>query len=139
MKSIEEKQEEIVETLNELGDRLLQYQLLLEVASSMQPLEEEQRTKGTLVRSCQAKTWLSCSDEKNHIHIKADSETLIVKGMVGLVILILDEHELSDVATSSIDFIERTDLRKQISVDRFHGMRSMISKIQDYAKSHSSE
>lgn len=139
VKSIEKAQEEIVETLNELDDRLLQYQLLLEVASAMQPLGEEKRTEETLVRSCQARTWLSCSENRGRIHIEADSETLIVKGMIGLMIMILEGQELTEVATSSIDFIEKTDLKKRISVDRFHGMNSMISKIQDYARNHFSE
>lgn len=133
MTSIAQKQDELVAVMNELEDWLLQYQLLLEIASEMPTLMPDECNGETLVRGCQSKAWLVCALENGRVRLRADSEALIVKGMIGAVLYVLDGQQPGEIAAASVDFFERTALRQQITTDRFQGMQQVIGRIKQYA------
>lgn len=134
--SIERRQQEFIELFNELDDWLLQYELLLQAAGEMSPYPHRHKSEAYLVSGCQSKAWLYCTCEDDVMRIYADSEALIIKGMIGTVIEMVDGSSPREISDTTIDFIEKTVLREQITVDRFNGMQSVIACIQDFARKH---
>lgn len=130
---IQEEEEEFIRDFNEVGDWLLQYDCLLSLTVQMQPLRPEERCEANRITSCQAALWLVLSYENGRVHIRADSESLIVKGIVAVIIALLDDRTPAEICAARLHFIERTSLYKQISTDRFNGMQNLIRMIKDYA------
>lgn len=131
--TIEEEQEEFIHDFNELGDWMTQYSCLLELSADLPALSEEQKTPEHLIPGCQATLWLVLSCQDGLVSVQADSESLIVKGIVAVIAALFDRRTPEEILHAKIDFLERTSLQQQISADRFHGMKSVIQAIQDYS------
>lgn len=131
--SIQEEQEEFIRDFNELDDWMFQYSCLLELTADMEPLKEEEKSEENLISGCQAKLWIVLSCEDGVISVRADSEALIVKGIVAVIVALFHGHTPREICDAKIDFLERTSLKQQISTDRFAGMQSVIQRIQEFA------
>ncbi len=131
--SIAEEQEEFIADFNAFGDWMMQYQCLLELTADMKKMSEDEKNDNTLIAGCQAKLWVSTQYRDGLVYVKADSEALIVKGIVAVIVALFDERTPEEIVESRIDFIERTAIREQISTDRFQGMQTVIRRIRDFA------
>lgn len=132
--SIQEEQEEFIRDFNELADWMFQYSCLLELAADMESVRQEEKTEENLIPGCQAKLWVVLSFESGIVSVRADSEALIVKGIVAVIVALFDGHTPQEICEAKIDFLERTSLIQQISTDRFAGMQSVIRKIKTFAR-----
>lgn len=128
--SIRAEQDEFIEDFNSLGDWMTQYQCLLELTADMEKMQEADKNPETLITGCQAKLWVKTSFTDGVIRVLADSEALVVKGITAVIAALFDGRTPEEVLAAKIDFIEKTSLKDQISVDRFRGMQSVIRRIQ---------
>ena len=132
--TINERQDEIIEEFTELEDWMDRYQLLIDMGSGMEPLAEEYKTEQNLIDGCQSRVWLHASmDDGGLLHFKADSDALIVKGIVSLLIGILDGQQPQDILDADLYFIDRIGLREHLSPTRSNGLVAMVKRIHDYA------
>ena len=132
--TIEERQDEIIEEFTELDDWMDRYQLLIDMGSGMEPLAEEKKTEQNLIDGCQSRVWLHASKSDNGtLHFEADSDALIVKGIISLLIGILDGQTPQDILDADLYFIDRIGLREHLSPTRSNGLVAMVKRIHDYA------
>lgn len=130
---IPELEQSYIDDLNQLGDWFLQYEYLLAISADMPHVAEEERTEETRVHGCQSGVWLVLEHSEGRIHVRADSEALIIRGMLAIVTGLLDGRSPGEVAAYTPRFLEATALREQISTDRFRGLQSVIRAIRDFA------
>lgn len=95
----------------------------------------EEKNDDTLIHGCQAKLWVvtGYDEDTDLVSVRADSDALIVKGIVAVIVALLDERHPEEIGQAKIDFLERTPLKEQISTDRFRGMQMVIGRIREYA------
>ena len=129
--SIAREQAEFITDFNEIGDWLMQYSCLLELTADMKPVLPEEKNSHTKISGCQADLWVVLSYE--NVYVRADSDSLIVKGIAAVIVALFDARTPREICETHIDFIEKTALKEQISVDRFYGMQTVVKKIQSYA------
>ncbi len=133
--SIAEEQAEFIDDFNEIDDWMMQYSCLLELTADMEPVSDEEKNEQNKISGCQADLWIILSCENGIVHVRADSDSLIVKGIVAVIVALFDKRTPQEICGAHIDFLEKTPLKEQISTDRFHGMQTVIRKIQDYSTS----
>ena len=132
--TIKERQDEIIEEFTELDDWMDRYQLLIDMGSGMEPLAEEKKTEQNLIDGCQSRVWLHASkSDDGTLHFEADSDALIVKGIISLLIGILDGQTPQDILNADLYFIDRIGLREHLSPTRSNGLVAMVKRIHDYA------
>ena len=132
--TINERQDEIIEEFTELDDWMDRYQLLIDMGSSMEPLREEYKTEQNLIDGCQSRVWLHATKtDDGLLHFEADSDALIVKGIVSLLVGILDGQAPDDILHADLYFIDRIGLREHLSPTRSNGLVAMVKRIHDYA------
>lgn len=132
-KTVEEEQREFIADFNELDDWLIQYNVLLEITSKMETLNDAEKINSNRVYTCKAKLWLVMEYRNGKIYIKADSESLIVKGIAGVIAALLNDRTPREIRKADICFIDKTNIARQISTDRYHGMQTVINKIKLFA------
>lgn len=114
---------------------MMQYSCLLELTAEMEPLFAKEKNEQNKISGCQADLWIVLSFSNDLIHVRADSDSLIVKGIVAVIVALFGKRTPQEICGAHIDFLEKTPLKEQISTDRFHGMQTVIKKIQDYSTS----
>lgn len=127
--TIAEKERAFVDRLNELEDWMFQYDYLLMQTIDMPVLEKGQRADEYLVKGCQSKVWIRVSGTWECVSIKGESLSMIVKGMLAVLISILDQQPAEDILKYEIQFLDQTQLGKQISADRLMGLSAMLEHI----------
>lgn len=132
--SIQYEQAEFIEDFNSLEDWMLQYECLLDLTADMKPLQEEEKCEANRILSCQANLWLVLTFESGRIRVRSDSESLIVKGIVAVIVALFDDRTPEEICEAKITFLEDTPIRSQISTDRFNGMTGIIRKIKKFAE-----
>ena len=130
MKTIEEIQTEFVTAFNEIDDWMMQYEFLLQIGAELETYPEEYRDEQHLIQGCQSKVWIYGEKQNGKIHIWGDSEALIIKGMIAVAIMMFQDQRKEDIEHAKVWYLTDTDLKNQISVDRFHGVNSVISYMQ---------
>ena len=132
--TINEAQDEIIEEFSELDDWMDRYQVLIDLGNGQQPLPESDKTESNLIPGWQSRLWLVCeSDTEGRLHFRAESDALIVKGIVTLLIKVLDGHTPDEILEADLYFIDRIGLREHLSPTRSNGLLSMLKQMQMYA------
>ncbi len=134
--TIDDLQNEIVEDFTSIGDPLSQYELLLQVAASLPTLDDALKIDENLVKGCQSQVWLILGAEDGRLSMVADSDTLIVRGILSLLITVLDGQPFEDVAASDIRFIGEADLMLTFNDERRKGIGTIIGNIKRFAADH---
>lgn len=132
MKAIEEIQKEFVTAFNEIDDWMMQYEFLLQVGAELEPYPDKWRDDAHLIQGCQSKVWIHCEERDGRLHIWGDSEALIIKGIIAVAIVMFQDQKKEEIAGAKVWYIADTDLKNQISTDRFNGVNSVIRYIQNY-------
>ena len=136
---INERQDEIIEEFQDFDDWLDRYQLLIDMGNNMPPLDEKYKTESNLIEGCQSRVWLQADYEDGRIHFQAESDALIVKGIVSLLISVLDNQTPQDILDADLYFIEEIGLREHLSPTRSNGLLAMVKQMRLYALAFSSK
>lgn len=132
--SIQEKQDEIIEQFSMLENRDDVYEYIIEIGKRLPDLSEEFKTEQNLIKGCQSKVWLTARlDEKGHLIFEGDSDAMIVKGLVSLMISVLSDQTPEAVLHCELYFIDKIGMRQVISSNRSNGLTSMIKQMKLYA------
>ena len=133
MDSIKNKQEEIIEEFNAFDDWLDRYQLLIDIGSEQPPLDEKYKTDNNLIEGCQSRVWLQADLEDGKIIYQAESDALIVKGIVSLLVKVYSGHTPDEIFDNEPYFVEAIGLRDHLSPTRSNGLVAMIKQMKLYA------
>ncbi|MBQ0060927.1 MAG: SufE family protein [Bacteroidaceae bacterium] len=133
MKSINEIQDEIIEEFSDFEDWMDKYQLLIDLGNEQQPLEEQYKNEQNLIDGCQSRVWLQCDAEDGKLVFRAESDALIVKGIVTLLIKVLSGHTPDEILNSELYFIEQIGLKEHLSPTRSNGLLAMVKQMRMYA------
>lgn len=134
MDAIKQRQEEIIEEFAMLdGDMEMTLDYIMELGEELPPLPEEQRTEDNIVKGCQSKVWLTASLENDRIQFKADSNTAITKGLVSLLVRVLNQSAPESVMNAEIYFPQQIGMDRFIGTQRSNGFASMIKQMKMYA------
>ena len=131
--TINETQDEIIEEFSALDDWMDKYQLLIDLGSEQEPLAEQYKTEQNLIDGCQSRVWLQADYEDGIIRFSAESDALIVKGIVALLIRVLSGHTPQDILDADLYFIEQIGLKEHLSPTRSNGLLAMVKQMRMYA------
>lgn len=136
MMSINEVQEDIVASFAELEDWMDKYQLLIDMGNDLKPLDEQYKKPQYLIEGCQSRVWLYARYEKESglVFYEAESDTVIVKGLVCLLLKVLSGRTPDEILNADLFFVERIGLKEHLSPTRSNGLLSMIKQIRSYAR-----
>ena len=139
MKTINELQDEIVEEFLELDDWMDRYQLLIDMGGELEPMDDSMKTEQTLIDGCQSRVWINADCIDGCLVMTAESDALIVKGIIALLLRVLNNQTPRDILDSELYFIDRIGLRDHLSPTRSNGLLAMVKRIHDYAVAYEAE
>ena len=131
--TINEIQDEIIEEFQDFDDWMDRYQLLIDLGSEQAPLDEKYKTEQNLIDGCQSRVWLQADLVDGRVRFQAESDALIVKGIVALLIRVLDNQTPADILSADLYFIEKIGLREHLSPTRSNGLLAMLKQMKMYA------
>ena len=133
MKTINELQDEIIEEFSDFEDWMDRYQLLIDVGSEQEPLDEKYKTEKNLIDGCQSRVWLQADLKEGLVHFQAESDALIVRGLVALLVRVLSDHTPQEILDADLYFIPQIGLSEHLSPTRSNGLLAMIKQMKLYA------
>ena len=139
MKTINELQDEIVEEFLELDDWMDRYQLLIDMGGELEPMDDSMKTEQNLIDGCQSRVWINADCIDGRLVMTAESDALIVKGIIALLLRVLNNQTPRDILDSDLYFIDRIGLRDHLSPTRSNGLLAMVKRIHDYAVAYEAE
>ena len=131
--SINEIQDEVIAEFSDFDDWMDRYQLLIDLGNEQEPLDEAYKTEENLIEGCQSRVWLQCDEADGKLLFRAESDALIVKGIVALLIKVVSGHTPDEILESDLYFIDRIGLREHLSPTRSNGLLSMVKQMRMYA------
>jgi cysteine desulfuration protein SufE len=127
--TIEETEQEIIEEFEMFDDWMQKYEHLIDLGKSLPMIPEEDKTEDRLIKGCQSRVWLRSELKNGKITYTADSDAIITKGMVALMVRVLSGHTPDEVINARMDFVEKIGLTKHLSPTRSNGLLSMIKQM----------
>ena len=131
--NINEIQDEIIAEFSDFDDWMDRYQMLIDMGSEQPPLEEKYKTEQNLIDGCQSRVWLQADLVDGKLQFRAESDALIVKGIVALLVRVLTNHTPQEILDADLYFIERIGLREHLSPTRSNGLGAMLKQMKMYA------
>ncbi len=131
--TINEIQDEIIEEFSGFDDWMDKYQLLIDLGNEQAPLDEKYKTEQNLIDGCQSRVWLQADYEDGKIRFTAESDALIVKGIVSLLIRVLSDHTPQEILDADLYFIDEIGLKEHLSPTRSNGLVAMVKQMRVYA------
>ena len=131
--TINERQDEIIEEFASFDDWMDKYQLLIDLGNEQTPLDEKYKTEQNLIDGCQSRVWLQADYADGKIHFSAESDALIVKGIVTLLIRVLNDSAPQEILDADLYFIDEIGLKEHLSPTRSNGLLAMIKQMRMYA------
>lgn len=133
MSTIKDKQENIIEEFEAFDDWMDRYQLLIDLGSEQPPLEEVYKNDSNLIEGCQSRVWLQADFVDGKVIYRADSDALIVKGIIALLVKVYSGHTPDEILDNEPYFVEAIGLRDHLSPTRSNGLVAMIKQMRIYA------
>ncbi|RGR94241.1 SufE family protein [Phocaeicola coprocola] len=133
MKTINELQDEVIEEFSDFDDWMDKYQLLIDLGNEQEPLDEKYKTEQNLIDGCQSRVWLQADMEDGNVVFQAESDALIVKGIIALLIKVVSGHTPDEILNSDLYFIEKIGLKEHLSPTRSNGLLAMVKQMRMYA------
>jgi cysteine desulfuration protein SufE len=133
MATINEIQDEIIDEFSGFDDWMDKYQLLIDLGNEQEPLDEKYKVESNLIDGCQSRVWLQADYEDGVIRFTAESDALIVKGIVALLIRVLSGHTPQEILDADLYFIEKIGLKEHLSPTRSNGLLAMVKQMRVYA------
>ena len=133
MPTINEIQDEIIEEFLPLDDWMDRYQLLIDMGEELPPLAPEEKTEQNLIDGCQSRVWLVCERQGDLLNFRAESDALIVRGIVALLLRVVSGHTPEEILDADLYFIPRIGLSDHLSPTRANGLLAMVKQVRNYA------
>ncbi|MCI5930920.1 MAG: SufE family protein [Prevotella sp.] len=133
MKTINELQDEVVEEFSDFDDWMDKYQMLIDLGNDLETLDDKYKTEQNLIDGCQSRVWVQCDYADGKLVFTADSDALIVKGIIALLIQVLSGHTPKEILDADLYFIDKIGLRDHLSPTRSNGLLAMVKQIKAYA------
>lgn len=127
--NLQEKQQEIIDEFSIYDDWMDKYEYIIELGKDLPKIDEEKKTKDRIIEGCQSQVWLDASFSDGKMHFTADSDAIITKGIIGLLIRVLDNETPEEIVKSDLHFIDVIGLKEHLSPTRSNGLLSMVKKI----------
>ncbi|GJG36368.1 SufE family protein [Prevotella lacticifex] len=131
--TINEAQDEVIEEFADLTDWMDKYQMLIDLGNDLSELDEKYKNDSNLIDGCQSRVWLQCDYVDGQLIFTADSDALITKGIIALLIQVLSGHTPQEILDADLYFIDKIGLRQHLSPTRSNGLLSMVKQIKNYA------
>ena len=131
--SINELQDEVVAEFSDFDDWMDRYQLLIDLGNEQEPLDEKYKTAQNLIEGCQSRVWLQADLTDGKVVFQAESDALIVKGIIALLIKVVSGHTPDEILNSDFYFIEKIGLKEHLSPTRSNGLLAMVKQMRMYA------
>ena len=131
--TINEAQDAVIEEFSDFTDWMDKYQMLIDLGNELEPLDEQYKNEQNLIDGCQSRVWLQCAEKDGKLVFTADSDALITKGIIALLIQVLDNHTPQEIIDADLYFIDKIGLRQHLSPTRSNGLLSMVKRIKAYA------
>ena len=131
--TINEIQDEVIEEFSDLTDWMDKYQLLIDMGSELETLDDKYKNESNLIDGCQSRVWVQADYVDGKIVLTADSDALIVKGIISLLVRVLSGHTPTEIAEAELYFIDKIGLKEHLSPTRSNGLLAMIKQIRFYA------
>lgn len=134
--TINEAQDEVIEEFSDFTDWMDKYQLLIDLGNELQPLDPKYKTDDNLIDGCQSRVWLRAEMKEGLLYFTAESDALIVKGIIALLIRVLSGHTPQEIASADLYFIGRIGLSEHLSPTRANGLLAMLKQMKLYAEAY---
>ena len=131
--TINEAQDAVIEEFSDFTDWMDKYQMLIDLGSELDALDEQHKNDSNLIDGCQSRVWIQCDVKEGRLFFTADSDALIVKGIIALLIQVLSGHTAKEILDADLYFIDRIGLREHLSPTRSNGLLAMVKRIKAYA------
>lgn len=131
--TIQEIERQIVDEFASYDEWLDKYAYLVELGKDCPQIDEKDKTEANLIQGCQSRVWLSCQYDGQRLHFRADSDAVITRGIISLLIRALDAQTPLDILDAPLDFIDKIGLREHLSPTRSNGLASMVKQMKMYA------
>ena len=133
--TINETQDEIIAEFSELTDWMDRYAYIIDLGNTLPPYPESEKIPANIIEGCQSRVWISAkrNDDKT-VHFDADSDALIVKGIIALLLKVLNDRTPDELLDADLYFIEKIGLKEHLSPTRSNGLLAMVKQIHNYAR-----
>lgn len=132
--TINQAQDEIIEEFSEVGDWMDRYAMIIDLGNQLPPIDEKYKTPQHLIEGCQSRVWLNAEmTPEGKIHYTADSDAIIVKGIISLLLKVVNDHTPEEIVNSDLYFINDIGLSEHLSPTRSNGLVAMVKQIRNYA------
>ena len=132
--TIEERQQEIIDEFVDIEDWMDRYGYIIDLGNALEPLPDELKTPDRLIEGCQSRVWLDATLSDNGlVHFRADSDAIIVKGIISLLVSVLDGHTPDEILAADLHFIDEIGLSRHLSPTRSNGLVAMVKQMRVYA------
>lgn len=134
MKTLKERQDELVEEFSMFDDWLDKYEYLIDLGKNLEPFPEELKTDDRLIKGCQSRVWLDAEVKDGVIVFRADSDAIITKGIISMLISVYSGRGAAEIAEDNFSFVDRLGLKENLSPTRANGLVSMLETIRTIAQ-----
>ena len=135
--TISEKGQSLVEDFSFMEDWTEKYQYLIDLSKNLAPMDTKYKVEDNLIKGCQSKVWLKASFENELINFQADSDAIISKGIVAILLSVLNDRKPDEILNADLSFIDQIGLKEHLSPNRANGLSSMLKQIKFYALAYS--
>ena len=133
--TINETQDEIISEFQDLTDWMDRYAYIIDLGNTLPPFPESEKIPANIIEGCQSRVWISAhKNDDNTIHFEADSDALIVKGIIALLLKVLNDRTPDEILDADLYFIEKIGLKEHLSPTRSNGLLAMVRQIHNYAR-----
>ena len=136
MTGLEEAKAAVVGDFSLMDEWLDKYEYLIDLGKNLEPFPEELKTDDRLIKGCQSRVWLDCRGEGGRILFRADSDAIITKGIISLLIGVYNDRTAEEIAADDFSFLDQIGLRENLSPTRANGLVSMVETIKEEARKH---
>ncbi len=131
--TIEETQQEIIDEFSEVDDWMDRYAMIIDLGNSLPPIDEKYKTPEHLIEGCQSRVWLNADERDGKVYFTADSDAIIVKGIIAMLIRVLNGNTPAEILSSDLHFIDAIGLAENLSPTRSNGLLAMVKQMRLYA------
>ena len=131
--TINQLQDAVIEEFSDIDDWMDKYQMLIDLGNELDTLDEQYKNNQNLIDGCQSRVWIQCDYKDGKLYFTADSDALIVKGIIALLIQVISGHTPTKILDAELYFIDRIGLKDHLSPTRSNGLLAMIKQIRAYA------
>ena len=135
--SIEKKQQDIVEEFSMFEDWMDKYEYIISIGKELPSIDDSQKIEDNLVKGCQSQVWLISNYNDGNLNFQADSDAMITKGLIGLLVRVLSGHSPKEIMDTELHFIDEIGLKEHLSPNRANGLAAMVKKMKTFSIAYS--